>query len=139
MIPATDTAASEPVVRLRRLRKTYPGVAALRDVKLDLFPGECHMLLGENGAGKSTLVKILAGAVAPDVGSEVWIDSQAIIDFSPRRARDLGISVIYQELNLIPTLSAAQNMSLAREPLKRWGRLDHEQMRSKGLLSKLCS
>jgi ABC-type sugar transport system ATPase subunit len=117
-------------VAVRGLHKTYPGVMALRGVSLSLFPGEVHMLLGENGAGKSTLVKILAGAVKPDPGSEFRMAGQPIEIQSPRHSRDLGISVIHQELNLIPNLSAAQNMALGREQRGRFGQLEHGAMRA---------
>jgi ABC-type sugar transport system ATPase subunit len=124
-------APQDAVVAVRNLHKTYPGVVALRGVALDLRAGEVHMLLGENGAGKSTLVKVLAGAVKPDAGSEIRIAGKTTEIHGPRHARDLGISVIHQELNLIPNLSAAQNMSLGKEPRARFGRLDHARMRAR--------
>jgi len=118
-------------VTVRGLHKTYPGVMALRGVSLSLLPGEVHMLLGENGAGKSTLVKVLAGAVKPDPGAELRMAGQPIEIESPRHSRDLGISVIHQELNLIPNLSAAQNMLLGREQRGRFGQLEQGAMRER--------
>jgi ABC-type sugar transport system ATPase subunit len=96
------------------ISKSFPGVQALRDVRLDLRPGEVLALLGENGAGKSTLIKVLAGAHRPDAG-RIEIEGRAAHIASPREARRLGIAVIYQEFNLVPGLTAAENISLGRE------------------------
>lgn len=95
--------------------KVFPGVVALEDVHFDLSQGEAHILLGENGAGKSTLVKILSGAFAKTSG-QIFLDGSEIEIKNPKHAQDLGISTIYQELNLIPQLSAAENIFLGREP-----------------------
>jgi ABC-type sugar transport system ATPase subunit len=132
-----ETAAS--ALEVRSLSKTYPGVAALRQVSLSLRAGEVHMLLGENGAGKSTLVKVLAGAVEPDGGAQILVGGQAVTVAGPRQSRSLGISVIHQELNLVPSLSAAQNMFLGRELRGRFGRLDHGGMseRARAAIAKL--
>ncbi|MCC6728888.1 MAG: sugar ABC transporter ATP-binding protein [Chthonomonadales bacterium] len=100
------------------ITKTYPGVRALEDVSLEVLPGEVHALMGENGAGKSTLMKILAGAQPRDSG-EIRIDGRAVQIESPQQAMDLGISVIYQEFNLVPYLNAAENIFLGREPAAR--------------------
>ena len=131
-----DAAAA---LEVRALSKTYPGVRALRQVSLSLHGGEVHMLLGENGAGKSTLVKVLAGAVEPDAGALIELGGASVNIHSPRHSRDLGISVIHQELNLVPSLSAAQNMFLGRELRGRFGRLDHQamQQRARAALEKL--
>ena len=94
--------------------KAFPGVQALRDVRLDLRGGEVLALLGENGAGKSTLIKVLAGAHRPDAG-RIEIEGRPAHIASPREAWGLGIAVIYQEFNLVPTLSAAENIFLGRE------------------------
>jgi ribose transport system ATP-binding protein len=121
------------------LAKTYPGVQALRGVSLSLRAGEAHMLLGENGAGKSTLVKVLAGAVQADPGSQIRIAGKLIELRGPRHARSLGISVIHQELNLVPSLSAVENMFLGREMRGRVGQLAHAAMRARAraVLAKL--
>jgi ribose transport system ATP-binding protein len=95
--------------------KEFPGVRALTQAHFDLHPGEVHALMGENGAGKSTLMKILAGVYAADAG-EVRIDGQLVKIGSPRAAQDAGISIIHQELNLMPHLTAAQNIFIGREP-----------------------
>ena len=109
-----------PLLRLRGIRKAYPGVIALDGVDFDLRAGEVHVLLGENGAGKSTFVRILSGATTRDAG-EIEVDGRAVEIAGPREAQQLGISAIYQEFNLVPQLSAAQNIFLGREP-SRGGR-----------------
>jgi ribose transport system ATP-binding protein len=122
---------SQPVVRLTGITKTFPGVRALDHVDFDLYPGEVHVLLGENGAGKSTLMKVLAGAYQPDSG-EIEIQGQKVRIRDPQHGQRLGISVIYQEFNLVPYLKVAQNIFLGRFP-KRQGLLrflvDHKAMR----------
>jgi ribose transport system ATP-binding protein len=100
---------------MRGIRKEFPGVVALDNVDLTLEPGDVHMLLGENGAGKSTLMKILGGAYTKDAG-EIRMNGQPVDIGSPRAARDLGIRVIYQELNLVPHLSVAENIFLGELP-----------------------
>lgn len=99
------------LLSLKNITKTYPGVLALNSVSLDFEPGEVHAIVGENGAGKSTLIKILAGAIAPDHGS-IEIEGQQYPHMTPTLAIDHGISVIYQEFNLIDGLSAAENLFL---------------------------
>lgn len=115
------------------LSKTYPGVRALRGVSLRLRAGETHMLLGENGAGKSTLVKVLAGAVQPDDGARIAVSGEVVRIDSPSRARAVGISVIHQELNLVPSASAVTNMFLGRELRGKWGQLERRTMRQRAL------
>jgi ribose transport system ATP-binding protein len=100
------------------ITKDFPGVHALSDARFDLRPGEVHALVGENGAGKSTLMKILAGVYQPDAG-EIRFKDQPVQIPNPRTALDLGISMIHQELNLMPHLTVAQNIFLGREPRAR--------------------
>ena len=95
--------------------KSFPGVKALAGVDIEVGQGEILALLGENGAGKSTLMKVLVGVHQPDCG-EIFIDGQLVIIQNPRQAQELGISIIYQEFNLIPFLSVAENIFLGREP-----------------------
>jgi ABC-type sugar transport system ATPase subunit len=102
------------LLSLRGLAKAFPGVQALTNVDLDLFHGEVLAIVGENGAGKSTLIKILGGAHAPDAGTIQVADQTAAIA-SPIAARRLGITVIYQEFNLVPELSARDNIFLGSE------------------------
>jgi ribose transport system ATP-binding protein len=104
-----------PILEMRDISKTFPGVRALREVSLTLYPGEVHSLMGENGAGKSTLMKILSGAYTADAGGEIRIDGQAVTIAGPQSARALGVAVIYQELALCPSLTVAENIYLGRE------------------------
>src|SRR5207302_1165573 len=110
--------AAEPILRMRRIVKEFPGVQALAGVDLDVLPGEVHAVVGENGAGKSTLIRILGGVHRPD-GGEILLRGQPVAIPTPRRARELGIAVIHQELNQVGPLSAAENLFLGDEP-RRW-------------------
>jgi ribose transport system ATP-binding protein len=103
-----------PILELRHLGKTFPGVTVLNDVHFELRGGEVHILLGENGAGKSTLAKILSGACQKTCG-EIWLDGRPVEIKNPRHAQELGIGMIYQELNLVPQLTVAENLFLGRE------------------------
>ncbi len=105
-----------PVLELRDIRKTFAGVAALRDASLALRPGTVHALMGENGAGKSTLIKVLAGVHTPDAG-HVLLDGHPITFANPAQARDAGVAVIYQEPTLFPDLSVAENIYMGRHPV----------------------
>ncbi len=131
--PTLTTA--EPILEMRAIDKRFPGVHALDRVSMDVFPGEVHALVGENGAGKSTLMKILAGVYTPD-GGEIVYKGQPYTPRTPGDARDAGIITIYQELNLVPEMSVAENMylgmELARGPFLDW-RTMHK--RSRELLS----
>ena len=117
-----------PLVSIHNLSKSFPGVRALDNVRFDLRAGEVHALMGENGAGKSTLMKILAGVYRKDEG-EIKLDGQLVEIDSPVHAQHLAIGIIHQELNLMPHLTAAQNIFLGREPRDRWGIfLDEERL-----------
>jgi ribose transport system ATP-binding protein len=105
----------EYALEMRGVTKQFPGVLALDDVHLELYSGEVHCLVGENGAGKSTLMKILAGAQPMDAG-EILLGGEPVRVQSPHHAQELGISMIYQEFNLSPFLSVAENIFLGREP-----------------------
>ncbi len=118
----------EPIVDLVEVSKRFPGVRALDGASVKLWPGEVHALVGENGAGKSTLIKVLTGAYQPD-GGEVRYQGQAVHFESPMAAQAAGISTIYQEVNLVPRMSVAQNLFLGREPRTRWGLIDRARMR----------
>ncbi|MCG5078179.1 sugar ABC transporter ATP-binding protein [Paraburkholderia tagetis] len=120
-------ASTVPRLELRGICKSFPGVRALSDVDLQLYPGEVHMLLGENGAGKSSLMKVLFGAYRADAG-EFFFDGQPVAIGSPADAKRLGIAVIFQEFSLVPHLSIAQNIYLGREPRNRIGLIDHRRM-----------
>ena len=116
-----------PLLEVTGLTKRYPGTVALDGIDFTLRAGEIHCLVGENGAGKSTLIKILAGAVLQDSGS-IRIDGLEVGHANLRQRRDLGISVIYQDLNLVPQLTAAENIFLGHEPRMRGGMIDHRAM-----------
>ncbi len=119
--------APQPVLEMKGIRKAFPGVLALDDVHLSLQAGAVHMLLGENGAGKSTLMKILSGAYRKDAG-EIFIDGRPVDIDSPGDALALGIRVIYQELNLVPHLSVAENIFLGSAPTWGPGLIDWTQL-----------
>ena len=127
-----------PRLELRHASKTFGRVRALSDGELVLWPGEVHALLGENGAGKSTLVKILAGVHQPDTG-ELRIDGIERRFATPAEARDAGLAVIYQEPTLFFDLSIAENIFMGRQPVDRFGRIQHDAMRKEvdGLLASL--
>ncbi|MCW0371348.1 MULTISPECIES: sugar ABC transporter ATP-binding protein [Xanthomonas] len=101
------------------LSKAYAGVAALEDVALRLRGGEIHALMGQNGAGKSTLIKLLTGVTAADAG-RIALDGAVVAPASPQQAQRLGISTVYQEVNLCPNLSVAENLFAGRYPLRGW-------------------
>jgi len=120
-----------PLIAARGIYKAFPGVQALDNVDFDLYPGEAHVLIGENGAGKSTLMKILAGAYHPDAGT-IEVQGRVVKIQNPREAHSLGISIIYQEYNLVPFLNVAQNIYLGRAPRRQTPLLgalvDHKKM-----------
>ncbi|PLW66178.1 sugar ABC transporter ATP-binding protein, partial [Streptomyces sp. DJ] len=108
------------------VRKVFPGTVALDRVDFDLRRGEVHVLLGENGAGKSTLIKMLSGAHRPDAG-RILVDGEPVRIGSAQDAERLGIATIYQEFNLVPGLSVAENIFLGRQP-RRFGLVDRRRM-----------
>jgi monosaccharide-transporting ATPase len=115
-LPARPAApAAEPVLRISGLHKRFPGVHALQGVDLRLFAGEIHALMGQNGAGKSTLIKVLTGVYRADQG-EMRLAGAAIAPHTPLQAQHLGISTVYQEVNLCPNLSVAENIYAGRYP-----------------------
>jgi ribose transport system ATP-binding protein len=114
-------------LEMRGIRKAFPGVVALDDVDLTLHAGEVHVLLGENGAGKSTLMKILSGAYRKDAG-EILLNGQRADIHGPRDALRRGIRVIYQELNLVPHLSVAENIYLGATPTRFAGVIDWRRL-----------
>ena len=127
----------DPVVHMRDVTIDFPGVKALDGVEFRLLPGEIHALMGENGAGKSTLIKALTGVYDIDAGS-ITVDGVAQRFTTPRQAQDAGISTVYQEVNLCPNLTVAENILLGREP-RRFGRIDSRAMnrRAAELLAEL--
>jgi len=128
----------DAILKMEHIRKVFPGVIALDDIHFDLRAGEVHVLLGENGAGKSTLVKILSGAHQKTAG-QIYLFGKETDVRSPGHAQQLGISIIYQELNLVPHLSAAENIFLGREPMLTPGIIDRKTLveKSRQILSDL--
>lgn len=127
-----------PLIELRKVSKFFPGVIALNKADLKLYSGEVHGLMGENGAGKSTLIKLLTGAYKPDEG-EMLLDGQPLKVNGPKDAMNMGLTAIYQELNVIPKLTVWENIFLGRELRNKKGLLDIPQMkeRAKELLQQL--
>ncbi|MER7166934.1 sugar ABC transporter ATP-binding protein [Micromonospora sp. NPDC000207] len=116
-----------PVLTMTAISKLFPGVRALDGVDFRLFPGEVHALMGENGAGKSTLIKVLTGVYGTDSGT-ITLDGRKVDFTGPMQATSAGVSTVYQEVNLLPNLSVAENVFIGREPL-RFGTVDWPTMR----------
>lgn len=116
----------QAILQMKGIHKRFPGVVALRNVGLRLFPGEVHALMGQNGAGKSTLIKVLTGVESIDSGS-ITLAGKAIHPHSVLEVQELGISTVYQEVNLCPNLSVAENIFIGRFPF-RLGRIDWKKM-----------
>src|SRR3954471_14210614 len=133
------SAGARPLLEMRDITKTFPGVRALDGVTLDLYPGELHALVGENGAGKSTLMKVLSG-VYPygSYGGDILIDGRPRQFSSVREAEGAGIAIIFQELALVRDLSIGENIFLGREP-HRFGVVRWEELyrRARALLEDL--
>lgn len=117
----------EPILELTNISKSFPGVRALDKVSFSLLPGEIHALLGENGAGKSTLIKVISGAYNEDSGDIYWMGKKVSIK-SPVHALHLGVGCIYQEFNLVPDLTVAENILLGQIPRTRWGSIDSKEL-----------
>lgn len=119
--PKTANISAMPLLRMQGITQTFPGVKALQNVDFTLDAGEVRALMGENGAGKSTLIKVLTGVYQPDSGS-IELDGEAVRPTSPAHAQSLGISTVYQEVNLAPNLTVAESICLGSDgSLMRWG------------------
>src|SRR5437870_9655766 len=125
MNPSSDPGSA--LLEVRGLSKSFGTLRAVQDVDFTLRAGEIHALLGENGAGKSTLIKVVTGVLARDSGV-VRLDGVAIAPRSAKAALDAGIATVYQEVNLLPNLSVAQNLFLGRQPT-RFGVVQEKEMR----------
>lgn len=119
-------AEQTPILQMTGITKQFPGVKALSSVSFRLFPGEIHALMGENGAGKSTLIKVLTGVYSIDEGT-VTMDNRDLSISGPLEAQKAGISTVYQEVNLCPNLTVAENIFIGREPM-RFGKINWKQM-----------
>ena len=120
---------SNVVLTMRGITMTFPGVKALDNVDFTLRKGEIHALMGENGAGKSTLIKCLTGINAFEAG-EIRVDGidGPVVNHSTLDAQKKGISTVYQEVNLCPNLSVAENLFIGREPKTKIGTIDRKAM-----------
>lgn len=127
MANASTFKATIPLLEMQGISKYFHGVAALEQVSLQVFAGEVHALMGENGAGKSTLMKILAGAYIADEGS-IHLAGRPLLVRNPNDARQAGISLIYQELNVAPNLTVAENIFMGQEHTRTGGLLDTARM-----------
>ena len=117
------------LLSMENISKTFPGVKALSNVSFEVRAGEIHGLIGENGAGKSTLMKILSGVYEKDSG-ELYLNGEPVEIENPHQAQELGITIIYQEFNLMPNLTVAENVFIGREPNRlrfvRWRDLNRQ-------------
>ncbi len=127
-----------PVLEVRNVSKDFSGVYALRNIDLQIFPGEVTAIIGENGAGKSTLMKIVSG-VYTEYEGDVILNGEKVSFKNPKEASEQGVIIIHQELNLIPYLSITENLFLGNEMINRLGFLDYQKMhkKAKELLSRL--
>ncbi|MCO5185458.1 MAG: sugar ABC transporter ATP-binding protein [Anaerolineae bacterium] len=123
------TTAEQPILEVRGITKRFPGVVALNNVSAQFMPGEVHAVVGENGAGKSTLMKVMVGAYRPD-GGEIIFRGEKVAFAHPKEAQEAGISIIYQEFNLLPDRTVAQNVFFGREP-SRYGLVNQRELNQK--------
>ncbi|HMJ92274.1 MAG TPA: ATP-binding cassette domain-containing protein, partial [Candidatus Acidoferrum sp.] len=126
---ASAAASHDVLLHAQGITKSFPGVKALSGVNFTVRRGEIHALMGENGAGKSTLIKVLTGVYQRDAG-EMSLDGNAVNPASPKEAEGCGISTVYQEVNLVPFLSVAENICLGRQQTKL-GLINWRQMRAR--------
>ena len=120
------------LLRMVNIDKSFPGVQALKGVNLNVGYGEVHALVGENGAGKSTLMKCLIGIYSPN-GGEIYFDGKKIENYTTAQALQMGISMIHQELSPILYRPIMENLWLGREPINKFGFVDHKQMYKQSL------
>ncbi|AHD10493.1 ATP-binding cassette domain-containing protein [Phaeobacter gallaeciensis] len=136
-------ATSQPLIRMQGIEKHFGSVIALAGVSVDVFPGECHCLLGDNGAGKSTFIKTMSGVHKPTKG-EILFEGQPLHFADPRDAIAAGIATVHQHLAMIPLMSVSRNFFMGNEPIRKIGPLklfDHdyanritmEEMRKMGI------
>src|SRR5512136_3179446 len=123
---AGHMADTRNILSMKGITKSFPGVIALEDVDFSLRIGEIHALIGENGAGKSTMIKVLTGVEHPDAGS-IELDGKLVQVRSPQHSQELGISTVYQEVNLCTNISVDENIMLGHEP-HRFGSIHWKKM-----------
>ena len=122
--------AEKPVLKMTGIEKEFSGVYALSGITFDLYKGEIHCLVGENGAGKSTLMKVLSGAYSPSKGT-ISIDGQEYSSLTPALSRELGINIVYQENDLVPSMSVAENIYVGNEVSDRFGFIKYKELYQK--------
>jgi ribose transport system ATP-binding protein len=115
LMTVSEQEIGQPILEVKNITKRFPGVLALNDVSVKFFPGEVHAVVGENGAGKSTLMKVMAGAYPRESGQTFFAGEEVEFDH-PQEAQIAGISIIYQEFNLLPERTVAENIFVGREP-----------------------
>lgn len=123
-----DPAPSAPIIQMKNIEKHFGSVIALAGVSVDVYPGECHCLLGDNGAGKSTFIKTMSGVHKPTKG-EIYFEGAPLQFEDPRDAISAGIATVHQHLAMIPLMSVSRNFFMGNEPLKKIGPFnffDHE-------------
>lgn len=138
-MPESDSpcASDQPLLVMKGVSKSFPGVRALENVDLTLYPGEVLALLGENGAGKSTLIKILGGVYAPDCGT-IQVRGETVEMENPLTAQRAGVGIIYQEFNLVPALSARENIFLGQEgSIFSWIASKQEKQKAEALFERI--
>ena len=128
---------SDIVVRMENISKSFAGIKALKNVKIELKQGEVHALMGENGAGKSTLMKILAGVYTKDAG-DIYIRNKESGELEqtevkdPLKGQKLGLSMVFQELNLLENMNIAENIFIGREPIEKGTFIDKKKIEQNG-------
>ena len=115
------------IIELKNVTKKFPGVVAMRNMHIQIRPGEIHGLIGENGAGKSTLIKVLTGVYIPEEG-EIYVEGERVVFRNPVQAREAGIACVYQELNIAKMLPVVDNVFMGRRINNRFGLLDYAYM-----------
>ena len=134
---SAGAARAEPLLEVRNLSKSFAGVRALKDVNLEVLPGEVHCVLGQNGAGKSTLIKALSGVHPPDGGEIRW-NGEPVQLPSPTAALELGIATMYQELDVVDGLNVTENIFLGHEDARAGVlRVKDARQRTRDLLARL--
>ena len=123
------TTKAAPIIEMKNIEKHFGSVIALAGVSVDVFPGECHCLLGDNGAGKSTFIKTMSGVHKPTKG-EIYFEGKPLHFERPRDAISAGIATVYQDLAMIPLMSVSRNFFMGNEPVRKVGPLsffDHDK------------